>query len=151
MRILDKNRGKYKRSFSSSGCDFCDGDAEMEVPKLSSACWLVRVSRYPYMDGNVMIIPRRHVDNTSALTAEEWGEFGPTLVRTQAVLEKAFGCKSFNIGMNLGPESGASIPHLHWQVIPRKFKNLTVANVLADLYIVGVTPEEARRLIEAAA
>ncbi len=151
MRILDKNRGKYKRTFGTPGCVFCDGDPEMELPKLSGERWLVRVNRYPYMDGNVMIIPRRHVENTADLTAEEWQEFGQALARTQSALEKAFGCRSFNIGMNLGPDSGASIPHLHWQVIPRKVKNMTVANVFGDLYVVGTTPEEAKRLLDSIA
>ena len=97
-----------------------------------------------------MIIPVRHVEKTDDLNGEEWLEFGKVLSKTQEVLKKAFKTDSFNIGLNVGPESGASIAHLHWQVIPRKFKNLTVANTFADLYVVAVTPEETKKLIDEA-
>lgn len=148
MRIIDPNRENYKQALPKNECVFCIGDTEMECPSLFGKFWKVRVNRYPYMDGNVMIVPKRHVEKTSDLTAEEWAEFGQVLANTQESLEKAFNCKSFNIGLNLGPESGASIAHLHWQMIPRKITNLTVANIFADIYIVGTTPEETKKRLE---
>lgn len=149
MRILDKNRAKYNHNYvKNTTCPFCADDEVLSCKGLTSASWRVLVNRFPYMDGNVMIIPTRHVEQTNDLTPEEWVDFGIVLARTQEVLKKIFKLNSFNIGMNLGPESGASIAHLHWQVIPRKFKNITVANTFADLYIVSVTPEETKRLID---
>jgi ATP adenylyltransferase len=149
MRIIDKNRAKYGRSYAKSeACPFCADDEVLVCPGLAGKSWRVLVNRFPYMDGNVMIVPVRHVERTDNLTAEEWVEFGTVLSKTQEVLGKIFKMNSFNIGMNLGSESGASIAHLHWQVIPRKFKNITVANTFADLYIVAVTPEETKRLID---
>jgi diadenosine tetraphosphate (Ap4A) HIT family hydrolase len=151
MRILDKNRSKYKHAFSDNGsCAFCERKDPLECDGLSGKHWYVRASRFPYMDGNVMIIPVRHVEKTEELNNEEWSEFGKVLLRTQEVLKKAFKTDSFNLGLNIGPESGASIAHLHWQVIPRKFKNITVANTFADLYLIGVTPEETKRMIDEA-
>lgn len=102
------------------------------------------------MDGNVMIVPRRHVEKVGDLSEDEWREFGTVLTKTQKILGEIFKVNSFNVGLNVGPESGASIPHLHWQVIPRKFKNITVLNTFANLYIVAVTPEETKRLIDKA-
>lgn len=146
MRILDPNRASYKRTFSDvSSCVFCDSDEALECQALEGDAWRVIVNRYPYMDGNVMIVPKRHVETTEELSREEWTEFGEVLSRTQRALTNAFGMTSFNIGMNLGPESGASIAHIHWQVVPRKTKNITVLNLFADLYIVAITPEETKR------
>ncbi len=151
MRILDKNRAKYKRTFSNQGrCVFCSKDKVLECRGLAGHYWRVLVNRFPYMDGNVMIVPSRHVEGTESISKEEWQEFGTVLAKTQKILGEIFKTDSFNIGLNLGPESGSSIPHLHWQVVPRKFKNITVVNTFADLYVVAITPEETKRLIDKA-
>ena len=100
------------------------------------------------MDGNVMLVPARHIEKIEDLNKEEWVEFGLILTKIQEILSEIFKVESFNIGLNVGPESGASIPHLHWQIIPRKFKNMTVMNTFADLYLVVITPEETKRLID---
>lgn len=151
MRILDKNRANYKRTFSDEGkCVFCSKDEVLECIGLASNHWRVLVNRFPYMDGNVMIVPARHIEKIEDLNEEEWQEFGTVLANTQKILGEIFKTDSFNIGLNLGPESGSSIPHLHWQVVPRKFKNITVINTFADLYVVAITPEETKRLIDEA-
>lgn len=152
MRILDKNRNKYNKTFSKDNdkCVFCGDEEILECKGLAGEYWRVLVNRYPYMDGNVMIVPVRHIEKINDVSENEWKEFGKVLVKTQNILEKIFKTTSFNVGLNIGPESGASIPHLHWQVIPRRFKNITVMNTFADLYIVAVTPEETKRLIDEA-
>jgi ATP adenylyltransferase len=149
MRILDRNRANYKRIYSDGNiCVFCRKKDEYECVGLRGKHWRVLVTKFPYMDGNVMIVPVRHIEKVENVKKSEWEEFGAILVKTQKVLGKIFKNDSFNIGLNVGPESGASISHLHWQVIPRKFKNITVANVFADLYIVAITPEETKRMID---
>ena len=149
MRILDKNRASYKKNFSDNDkCVFCDEDEILECFGLTGKYWHVIVNRFPYMDGNVMIIPIRHIEKVADVSIEEWQEFGEVLTKTQKALGQIFKTESFNVGLNTGPESGASIPHIHWQVIPRKFKNITVMNTFADLHIVAITPEETKRLID---
>lgn len=120
----------------------------MECEGLRGEYWRVIVNRFPYMDGNVMIVPRRHVEKVEDVNGEEWEEFGLVLAKTQNILGKIFQTQSFNVGLNVGPESGASISHLHWQIVPRKFKNVTVMNSFADLYLVTITPEETKRMID---
>lgn len=149
MRILDKKRSKYKRSFSDKEiCVFCEKADILECSGLSGKFWKVIVNKFPYMDGNVMIVPVRHVEDVDEIHLDEWKDFGLILVKTKKVLGKVFSVDSFNIGLNMGPQSGASIAHLHWQVVPRKFKNITVMNVFADLHIVSVSPEETKQRID---
>lgn len=151
MRILDTGRAGYKRKFSDDAvCVFCERDEVLECPGLTGKYWRVVVNRFPYMDGNVMLIPLRHIEKIGDMSVEEWQEFGVVLVRTQEVLGKIFKTQSFNVGLNTGPESGASIAHLHWQVVPRKFQNVTVMNTFADLHIVTIAPDETQRLIDEA-
>lgn len=106
------------------------------------------MNKFPYMDGNVMLVPIRHIGRNEDVSKKEWEEFGAMLSRVQKVLGDIFQTDSFNVGLNVGSESGASIEHLHWQIIPRKFKNITVMNTFADLYIVATTPEETKKLID---
>jgi ATP adenylyltransferase len=149
MRILDKNRASYKKKFADKDqCVFCCDVETLECEGLRGQFWKVIVNRFPYMDGNVMIVPIRHIEKIADIDLEEWQEFQQVLVRTQKILGSIFETNSFNIGMNMGEQSGASIAHLHWQIVPRKFKNITVLNTFADLYVVAVTPEETKRLID---
>lgn len=153
MRILDPKRASYTRSFKdkdTNECVFCRKDEAVEIHSLQNKNWRVIANRFPYMDGNVMLVPKRHIEALEKITDVEWKDFSQLLTRTQELLGQVFKVNSFNIGMNLGPESGASIAHIHWQIIPRAFKNITVMNTFADLYIVSVPPEETRRRLEEA-
>ena len=151
MRVLDPNRENYKRRYQDGGkCVFCSNEEVLECEKLASRHWRVVVNRFPYMDGNVMIVAARHLESTDELTNDEWVDYGEVLQKVKSLLSKAFKADSFNIGLNIGPDSGASIPHVHWQVIPRKSKNLNSVDVFADIHVVKVTPEETKRRLEAA-
>lgn len=149
MRILDERRKKYKKKFTDKiKCAFCRELKDEECLGLRGLHWRVLVNIHPYMDGNVMIVSLRHVEKIEDITDDEWKDYGKVLSETKLVLGKIFKTDSFNVGLNVGPESGASMPHIHWQVVPRKFKNITVMNTFADLYIVAVSGQETKKLID---
>ena len=149
MRILDENRATYKKTFSDkSECVFCLEEKSLECVGLGNVHWKVLVNSFPYMDGNVMIIPFRHIEKTEEISDQEWISFGEVLSKTKKILGEIFKTDSFNVGLNVGPESGASIPHLHWQIVPRRFKNITTLNTFADLYIVATTPAQTKKMID---
>lgn len=144
MHILDTTREAYNNRNPFDGCFFCTHEIieHQECTKFQFEYWMVLVNKHPYMNGNVMLVLKRHVINTEELTSEEWGEFGTALVEVQSVLGKMFNTDSFNVGINLGPDSGQSVSHLHWQIIPRKRKNHTVVGVLADIHVVTLSPDK---------
>lgn len=109
---------------------------------------MVMVNKYPYSDGNVMVIPKRHVRNVEDLLKEEWIEFQEVLSKTIKKLGKIFKTIDFNIGANIGVDAGGSIEHLHWQIIPRKKKISNAANILADIEVITVLPEDLRKIID---
>lgn len=145
--VYDPSRGEYskeQKERNKDDCFFCDKEVidRQECTKFVHEHWMVLVNKHPYMNGNVMLIPKRHVTKIADLTEVEWREFPTVLNEVQAVLQDLFSTDSFNIGINEGEESGRSVPHLHWQVIPRKKRNFTVVGVLADIQIITVSPTE---------
>jgi diadenosine tetraphosphate (Ap4A) HIT family hydrolase len=146
MRILEKRRAQYKRRYHQKGqCDFCDPKVikDQGINILESGLWRVLACKYPYMNGNLMITPKRHVTATEDLDDSEWAEFPSVLAATQKLLGKLFKTKSFNLALNLGPNSGGTIRHLHLMIVPRPKKlNLATFNVFHDFYLVQMDYKE---------
>jgi len=152
MRVFNLHRSKYiKKIGKFKICEFCNPKniKEQKCKNLSGKFWRVFVSKYPYLDGNVLVIPIRHIENIEQLTKEEWAELHQIFKQTKKKLGGIFKTKDFNIGLNLGKGAGASIEHLHWQVIPRNRKVLMNAtNLLADLYTITISSQDLKRMIE---
>lgn len=105
--------------------------------------WVVLACKYPYLNGNLMIMPKRHVTHTDKLNADEWAEFPKMLLATQKILGKLFKTTSFNVALNLGPHAGGTIRHIHWMIVPRPKKlNAAAFNVLHNFYIVQMDYKE---------
>lgn len=153
MRTLNTKRKKYNKTIKNvKVCEFCNPKRikEQECKSLSGEHWMVFVSKYPYLDGNLMIIPKEHITKIDDLTNDQWIELQMIIIKTQKKLTKIFKTKSFNLGLNIGPESGASIDHLHLQIIPRKINNHTALNLFADLYAISTSPKDLKKMIEKA-
>ena len=153
MRIFQKIRkekfAKYK--YEDKECDFCSKEVikDQGIKKLATENWLVLASKYPYLDGNLMIVPKRHVIDFDELTDKEWQEFFEVLKNVKAILSKIFQTDSFNIALNLGENSGASIKHLHWQIVPRPKKlNPNALTVFNDFHFVTMAYKELIEKIE---
>ena len=80
----------------------------------------VILNKFPYANGHLMVLPRRHAGDFSQLTRTEHAVMGILMAKCQDVLKATLGCDGLNIGMNLGSVAGAGIPgHLHYHVVPR--------------------------------
>jgi ATP adenylyltransferase len=106
------------------GCIFCSlpaaADQQAALVLARTGHSVVMLNRFPYQNGHVMIAPRRHTADLSALPAEEHGELAEVLRRSLALLQAFFHSDGMNVGMNLGSAAGAGITdHLHWHLVPR--------------------------------
>ena len=85
------------------GCVFCraaTGDDPLVVHRGTAA--FVILNLFPYNNGHVMVVPRRHIATLGEATAEELGEL-MTLVRdAERVLTAAYQPHGINVGLNLG-------------------------------------------------
>jgi len=148
VKVFDPTRDSYNKSHTKeTDCYFCNEEViqNQECTQFVFEYWMVLVNKHPYMTGNVMLIPKSHVVSNSDLTEAEWSEFPKVLKEVETVLTKMFETESFNIGLNVGEESGRSVEHLHWQIIPRKRSNHTVVGVLADIQVITLSPDELKK------
>ena len=107
-----------------AGCIFCDkpeaSDQKGALVLARTPHSLVMLNRFPYGNGHIMIAPRRHTAELSALPTAEHVELAETLRRSATLLQEQFHPQGMNIGMNLGAAAGAGIAeHLHWHIVPR--------------------------------
>jgi ATP adenylyltransferase len=98
---------------------------------------MVVLNKYPYNNGHLLVIPRRHCGHVKDLAAKEYFDLMDLLRRSIQVLEKVYGCEGLNVGMNHGAVAGAGIPkHLHWHVIPRWFGDVNFFPLIAETKVV---------------
>src|SRR5688572_22969925 len=107
----------------SAACVFCaapeDEDAAPLVLFRGDTCFVI-LNLFPYNNGHLMIVPRRHVASLADASAEERGELMELTRIAEIALTEAFGPHGMNMGINLGKAAGAGVPgHLHVHVVPR--------------------------------
>ena len=117
-------RMEYIKQDKPHDCIFCTfpaqaNDRENLVLGRSAYCFAM-LNRFPYNSGHLMVIPRRHVSDLTALPELEFQDLQRLLRASVAVLTEAYHPEGMNLGMNLGRVAGAGIDqHLHWHLVPR--------------------------------
>src|ERR1044071_3840203 len=111
------------------------------------ACYVI-LNLYPYNNGHLMVVPRRHLGSLAALTADEMIEVGVLTQRCEQALAEAYRPQGFNIGVNLGKAAGAGVlDHVHVHVVPRWSGDTNFMTVIGDMRVLPETlGESAARL-----
>ena len=74
---------------------------------------------FPYNPGHLMVFPIRHFTDYRDITDEEVIHISNLIKKCQNMLDDLRNPTGYNIGLNLGEYSGASIKHIHFHVVPR--------------------------------
>jgi ATP adenylyltransferase len=125
------------------GCIFCSAleraEAEPLVLYIGRAAFVI-LNLYPYNNGHLMVVPRRHVGTLAAATTEELAEMMLLTQRAEVALGEAYKPHGLNVGLNLGRPAGAGVlDHLHIHVVPRWNGDTNFMSVVGN---VRVLPEE---------
>lgn len=110
-----------------SGCFFCDNPRLETAAARRDALVLrttrhvsVLMNRYPYANAHLLISPREHTADLTALPGEIAAEVHRQLADCVRILDTALSPQGFNVGMNLGRVAGAGVAdHMHWHIVPR--------------------------------
>ncbi|NGM68294.1 HIT domain-containing protein [Natronolimnobius sp. AArcel1] len=129
------------------GCVFCafpeqTADRENLLVARSEHAFVL-LNNYPYNPGHVMVIPRAHTGDYTALSDDQLLDHARLKQRTFDALEKAMEPDGFNAGLNLGDGAGGSIDdHLHTHVVPRWEGDTNFMPVLSDTSVIVEALEE---------
>lgn len=116
-------------STPSPDCIFCSvsishqsvGDLSRDDLVLAHgrACYVI-LNLYPYNNGHLMVVPRRHIASLTLATADELSELMQFTRDAESALTEAYRPEGINVGINLGRAAGAGIAdHLHVHLVPR--------------------------------
>jgi ATP adenylyltransferase len=148
-------RMEFIKAEKPQGCIFCLFPAETgdEADRRNliigrTAHSFAIVNRYPYNNGHLMVIPRRHTAEFTELPEDELSDLHRLLQRSVRLLSQAYHPEGFNIGMNLGRVAGAGIAdHLHYHVVPRWAGDTNFMPVVSDTKVLIQHLDESYRLL----
>ena len=93
---------------------------------------------YPYNNGHLMVVPRRHIFKINQITTVEFAEITRQITLATDALTKLYEPHGFNIGANVGKAAGAGIDtHLHFHIVPRWNGDTNFMPVIGEVKIIS--------------
>jgi ATP adenylyltransferase len=139
----------------SEGCVFCDVLASTEDTAnqvlYRGDHWVVMLNRYPYNNGHLLLVLRRHEATLGACAPGELAEMGQLLAAMERALDETMRPHGFNCGYNGGASAGAGIPeHLHLHLLPRWIGDTNFMTTVGDTRVMPQTLDQVRELVQPA-
>ncbi len=137
MTYINEDSGKKE-------CPFCESlkyaDAFDSLVVYVGATQYLIMNLFPYNTGHLLVVPKSHLASIEELSPTERSEMFELANLAVEALRNAMNADGFNLGMNIGPVSGAGIAeHAHLHVVPRWFGDTNFMPLLAN---VKVLPEQ---------
>ncbi len=131
-------RIEYIISDKEEGCIFCDALSNKgDMTLFKGRVTMVLMNKFPYINGHLLVAPRRHISALDQLTKEEMGDLLMTVEQSTGILKNVMKPDGFNIGLNLGKVAGAGVEeHLHFHIVPRWFGDTNAFTVFADVRVI---------------
>lgn len=150
--------GKYDQIWQSTGkCVFCDLKDKYIIYEENGIVLTIAV--FAYIDGHMMIIPRRHVLSVKEITPSEWETMRKFMYLAKKLIRQTHGIKGMQIVQKDGASAQSTVGHIHFHCIPfdgpdlsswnyRQLEHTPIEN--ADLYKTHAdkTKKLARRFAE---
>jgi ATP adenylyltransferase len=135
---------------SSTRCVFCDAQENEQSALIvfSGATCFVILNLYPYNNGHLMVIPKRHLASLVDATPAELSELIELTRRAEIALREAYAPHGLNMGINLGKPAGAGVlDHIHMHIVPRWNGDTNFMTVVGDTRVLAEElPAAASRL-----
>lgn len=98
-------------------CPFCDLKAKYFV--IEGTHCVLTVNLFPYEDGHLMVIPKRHIEKIAQISQEETLETQDLISKGIKLLKTEFNYASINVLYREGGEkAGQSLLHIHTHILP---------------------------------
>lgn len=134
---------------SRAGCIFCRAvkvpasrDPKNLVLYRSPLSFMI-LNLFPYNNGHLMLVPKRHVASLEKLNEKERLDLLNLHDLALRILRKALHPKGFNIGINLGRSGGAGVlGHIHLHIVSRWEGDTNFMPVLTGTKIISDSLQE---------
>lgn len=122
--------GEYNDIWQTVGrCVFCDHDKTQKRHEIYEENGVyMTVPAYAYVDGHLLVIPRRHVRSVKELTPEEWETMRKMFYVAKKMIRETYGIKGMQIVQKDGVEAQSTVEHLHFHCVPFNSPDLSVWN-----------------------
>ena len=121
-------------------CIFCKKPMEKKDEEnlilFQSDYAFVIMNKFPYNNGHLMVVPKRHCIDLDQLGSEEFQELSYLLKASTQILKECLHPNGFNIGMNIGKVGGAGEEHIHFHIVPRWTGDTNFMPVLSETKII---------------
>ncbi|MBW1703874.1 MAG: HIT domain-containing protein [Deltaproteobacteria bacterium] len=98
---------------------------------------MVMMNRYPYINGHLLVAPKRHVPGLENLTKEETLDLLVMVRKSIGVLKEIMSPEGFNVGLNLGRVAGAGVEeHMHFHIVPRWSGDTNYMTVFGEVRVI---------------
>lgn len=120
-------QGNYSQiAQNQTKCVFCDLRDKYIITELNNV--VLTMNLYPYRDGHLMIVPRRHILKFSELNEEESVSIIKLVEKATDLLKTTLGIENIWLIYREGPNASKSVAHLHIQVLPVDSQNIILDN-----------------------
>ena len=122
-----RTTGAYDQIWQTVGrCVFCGHDEVQKHHEVFEENGVyMTVPAYAYVDGHLMVIPRRHVKSVKELTPSEWETMRKMFYLAKKMIRDTYGIKGMQIVQKDGASAQSTVEHIHFHCIP--FDNPTLS------------------------
>jgi len=134
-----RSGGNYDGIWQNVGkCVFCDLRDKYILREENGIA--LTITLFAYIDGHLMIVPRRHVESPKEFTPEEWETVRKFMYLAKKMIRQAHGIKGVQFVQKDGVAAQSTVGHIHYHAIPfdspdlstwhfRKLANTPLQNV----------------------
>lgn len=125
-----RTTGVYDNIWRTVGrCVFCDHDETQSHHEIFETDGVyLTVPAYAYVDGHLMVIPRRHVRSVKDLTQTEWEAMRKMFYIAKKIIRQTHGISGMQIVQKDGKDAQSTVEHLHFHCVPFDSPDLSVWN-----------------------
>jgi ATP adenylyltransferase len=153
LAYVTSNAAGNSPSASELGCIFCAAAAALEskadtgpdaapgdlIVANGRTCYVL-LNLYPYNNGHLMVVPKRHVATFATANDAELTELMQLTRFAEMALTEAYQPHGINVGVNIGRAAGAGVvDHVHIHALPRWYGDSSFISSIGDTRVI---PEE---------
>jgi histidine triad (HIT) family protein len=107
-------------------CVFCDLKQKYILFEQDGVA--LTITLFAYIDGHMMIIPRRHVQSVKELTAKEWEAVRKLMYVAKKMIKEVHGIRGMQFIQKDGSQAQSTVGHIHFHCIPFDDPDLSTWN-----------------------